>query len=53
MLLWRGGRKLSATVFTQLPPSALEAGGGFGNAVVGTLLMVALAVIVERSDRVC
>jgi phosphate transport system permease protein len=46
MLLWRGGRKLSASVFTQLPPSALEAGGGFGNAIVGTLLIVALAVIV-------
>jgi phosphate transport system permease protein len=47
MLLWRGGRKLSASVFTQLPPSALEAGGGFGNAIVGTLLIVALAVIVS------
>jgi phosphate transport system permease protein len=47
MLLWRGGRKLSAAVFTQLPPSALEQGGGFGNAVVGTLLIVALAVIVS------
>src|SRR3982075_3009423 len=45
MLLWRGGRKLSASVFTQLPPSALEPGGGFGNAVVGTLLIVAIAVI--------
>jgi phosphate transport system permease protein len=47
MLLWRGGRKLSASVFTQLPPSALEQGGGFGNAVIGTLLIVALAVIVS------
>jgi phosphate transport system permease protein len=47
MLLWRGGRKLSMSVFTQLPPSALEAGGGFGNAIVGTLLIVALAVIVS------
>jgi phosphate transport system permease protein len=47
MLLWRGGRKLSASVFTQLPPSALEAGGGFGNAIMGTLLIVALAVIVS------
>jgi phosphate transport system permease protein len=45
MLLWRGGRKLSASVFTQLPPAPLEAGGGFGNAVVGTLVIVALAVL--------
>jgi len=47
MLLWRGGQKLSASVFTELPPSALEAGGGFGNAIIGTLLIVALAVIVS------
>jgi phosphate transport system permease protein len=47
MLLWRGGRKLSTAVFTQLPPSALEQGGGFGNAIVGTLIIVALAVLVS------
>src|SRR5262245_38817572 len=37
MLLWRGGRRLSLAAFTQLPPAALEQGGGFGNAIVGTL----------------
>src|SRR5215831_6030752 len=41
MLLWRGGRKLSLSVFTQLPPSPLEQGGGFGNAIVGTVIIVA------------
>lgn len=46
MLAWRGGRRLGAAVFTQLPPSAMEAGGGFGNAIVGTLLMVGLAVAI-------
>ncbi|HKB13553.1 MAG TPA: phosphate ABC transporter permease PstA [Vicinamibacterales bacterium] len=46
MLFWRGGRKLSASVFTQLPPAALEQGGGFGNAVVGTLVIVAIAIVV-------
>jgi len=45
MLLWRGGRKLSLAVFTQLPPAPLEQGGGFGNAIVGTLIIVALAVV--------
>jgi len=45
MLLWRGGRRLSLQVFTELPPSALEQGGGFGNAIVGTLIVVALAVV--------
>jgi phosphate transport system permease protein len=43
MLLWRGGSKLSLTVFTALPPAPLEAGGGFGNAIIGTLVMVGLA----------
>jgi len=46
MLAWRGGQKLSVAVFTRLPPAPLEAGGGFGNAVIGTLLIVALAVLI-------
>src|SRR5215831_11069952 len=46
MLLWRGGRKLSLTVLTQLPPAPLEQGGGFGNAIVGTLIIVAMAMVV-------
>jgi len=45
MLLWRGGKRLGATVFTSLPPAPLEAGGGFGNAIVGTLVMVGLAML--------
>src|SRR5262245_1240725 len=45
MLAWRGGKKLSLAVFTQLPPAPLEQGGGFGNAVAGTLIIVALAVL--------
>src|SRR6185295_11828903 len=45
MLLWRGGRRLSLQVFTELPPAPLEQGGGFGNAIVGTLIIVALAVV--------
>src|SRR5580765_924658 len=46
MLAWRGGRRLSLALFTQLPPTALEQGGGFGNAIVGTLIIVAIAVLV-------
>lgn len=46
MLFWRGGRRLSLAVFTQLPPAPLEPGGGFGNAILGTLLMVGLAVVI-------
>src|SRR4051812_39951240 len=46
MLFWRGGKKLSVAVFTQLPPAPLEAGGGFGNAIVGTLVMVGVAALI-------
>jgi phosphate transport system permease protein len=45
MLVWRGGQKLSMAVFTQLPPAPLEQGGGFGNAIIGTLIMVGIATI--------
>lgn len=47
MLLYRGGRKLSFAVFTQLPPAPLEHGGGFGNALEGTLIIVALAALIS------
>jgi phosphate transport system permease protein len=47
MLLWRGGKRLGVTVFTSLPPAPLEQGGGFGNAVIGTLLMVGMAILLS------
>ena len=47
MLLWRGGQNLSLDVLTQLPPAPMEQGGGFGNAILGTLLMVAIAGIIS------
>src|SRR5271165_2140481 len=47
MLVWRGGRNLSLAVFTQLPPAPLEPGGGFGNAIVGTIIMVLLASLIS------
>jgi phosphate transport system permease protein len=47
MLIWRGGQKLSLSLFTQLPPAPLEQGGGFGNAIVGTLVMVGLAALIS------
>jgi len=43
MLAVRGGRQLSLAVFRELPPAALMPGGGFGNAIVGTLLVVSIA----------
>jgi phosphate transport system permease protein len=46
MLIWRGGHKLSLAVFAELPPAPLEQGGGFGNAIIGTLVMVGLATLI-------
>jgi phosphate transport system permease protein len=46
MLLWRGGRMLSPALFTNLPPAPLERGGGFGNAIIGTLIMVGIATLI-------
>lgn len=45
MLVWRGGQRLSIALFTSLPPAPLEQGGGFGNAILGTLVMVGIAVL--------
>ncbi|MGC4093613.1 MAG: phosphate ABC transporter permease PstA [Polyangiaceae bacterium] len=43
MLLVRGGSMLSAELFTELVPGAGMDGGGIGNAIVGTLVVVAIA----------
>jgi phosphate transport system permease protein len=43
MLLSRGGKLLSPSLFTELTPGAGMDGGGIGNAVLGTLVVVALA----------
>ena len=37
MLIVHGGSRLSLDLFTELPPAGFEMGGGFGNAIVGTL----------------
>jgi phosphate transport system permease protein len=47
MLFMRGGKKLSLSVFAELPPAAFEQGGGFGNAIIGTLVMVGLAALIS------
>jgi phosphate transport system permease protein len=45
MLLVKGGARLSWEVFVELPPAAFDAGGGFGNAIVGTAAMVGMATL--------
>ena len=47
MLSWRGGAKLSWQLFVELPPTAFEEGGGFGNAILGTMVMVGIAALLS------
>jgi phosphate transport system permease protein len=47
MLLYEGGKRLSPWLFVELPPAAGMSGGGIGNALVGTLLMVAIAALLS------
>ncbi|MGY2258213.1 phosphate ABC transporter permease PstA [Pseudomonas sp. SDO55104_S430] len=46
MLITRGGARLSLEVFTELPPTGFETGGGFGNALAGTFVMVGIAAAI-------
>jgi phosphate transport system permease protein len=43
MLILKGGSRLSWEALSSLPPAGFETGGGFGNAIVGTLAMVGIA----------
>jgi phosphate transport system permease protein len=47
MLVVQGGKRLSLSLFTQLPPAAFEQGGGFGNAILGTLVIVGIASLIS------
>ena len=50
MLVVRGGSKLLETgyhLFTDLPPAAGMRGGGIGNALVGTLVVVSIATLIS------
>lgn len=47
MLIVQGGARLGTEIFVELPPAGFEMGGGFGNAIVGTLTMVGLAALIS------
>jgi len=45
-VLWNGGRLISPQLFTQLPPAPGMEGGGIGNAIIGTLVVTAIASLI-------
>jgi phosphate transport system permease protein len=47
LLAVRGGSHLSLATLTALPPAAMVAGGGFGNAIVGTIVIVGIATAIS------
>jgi phosphate transport system permease protein len=47
MLIVRGGKRLSFGLLTELPPAAGMAGGGIGNAILGTLLVVFIGALIS------
>jgi len=47
MLIIKGSQRLSWSIFTELPPTAFEMGGGFGNAIIGTLVMVGIGMLLS------
>lgn len=46
-LIVKGGHRLSLEVFTELPPAGFEDGGGFGNAIIGTLVTVGFGALIS------
>ncbi len=46
-LLNKGISSLRWQVFTELPPPPLVEGGGFGNAILGTVIMVGIAALIS------
>jgi phosphate transport system permease protein len=47
LLIWRGGKRFGLALFTELPPAAGMVGGGVGNALLGTLVVVAIATLIS------
>ncbi|MET0377799.1 MAG: phosphate ABC transporter permease PstA [Spongiibacteraceae bacterium] len=47
MLIKEGGARLDMEALTALPPAGFETGGGFGNAIVGTAVMVLIATVIS------
>ena len=47
MLIRLGGANLNWATLTQLPPAAMMPGGGIGNAIIGTIVIVVIATLLS------
>jgi phosphate transport system permease protein len=47
MLIFKGGKRIGIALFTELPPAAGMIGGGIGNALLGTILIVGIASLIS------
>jgi phosphate transport system permease protein len=47
LVIKEGAPLLSWELFTSLPPAAGMVGGGFGNAIIGTLVMVGIGLVIS------
>jgi len=47
LLIRRGGASLSIATLIELPPAAMMIGGGFGNAIFGTMVIVLIATLIS------
>ncbi|SIS70223.1 phosphate ABC transporter permease PstA [Neptunomonas antarctica] len=47
MLIIEGGARIDFAALTEIPPAGFEMGGGFGNAIIGTLVMVGIASLIS------
>src|SRR6476661_1461829 len=43
----RDGRNLGPAIVRELPPAAMMPGGGFGNAIFGTMMIVAIGFVLS------
>ena len=43
----KGASRFNLSLFTELPPAAFQEGGGVANAIVGTLILVAIAAAIS------
>jgi phosphate transport system permease protein len=43
----KGANRFNWSLFTELPPAALQSGGGIANALVGTIILVGIAALIS------